>query len=400
MATTRRPPGAGSITQRSKDRYRIRVDYYKPDGTRGTLHKSLKCSKKEAEAKKRELEDEAQERSSPNYRGTSDATVQEFIEKWLTTYCATEIKPRTARTYREALYRYLVPHCGKLKIKDMTGAHIQNLYDDMVTKRDLSAQTVHQLHQALSSCLNSSKKLGGLSFIATDDARPPSITHTRASSRQIDSGTGERRERTSWFPEEVSRFYEAASGHRFENLYILAIHTGMRVGEICGLKWTDIDLVSGQLTVSRSLQRITTMGLVPGTPKNGKPRVISLNEVAISALKTEREIQTLRRTMAEAAWADEGWVFSTDTGFGIDSHAVSKHFRKLVRSTTLTDITFHELRHTFASLAALSGSPIENVSRVLGHATIQITLDLYQHLFPSQTQDVVNNIGRLIPRAR
>ena len=129
--------------------------------------------------------------------------------------------------------------------------------------------------------------------------------------------------------------------------------------------------------------------LVPGIPKNGKQRVIYLNEESITALKTEREIQDLHRTMAEAAWIDDGWVFSSDTGVGTDSQIVSKRFRKLVRSTTLPGIALYELRHTFASIGALSGSRIEDVQEVLGHSSIQITIDLYQHLFPSQTQNVV-----------
>ena len=124
---------------------------------------------------------------------------------------------------------------------------------------------------------------------------------------------------------------------------------------------------------------------------------MDLNEHAIGALETEQEIQGLRKKVAEEAWVNEGWVSSTDAGSGVDNQFVSKTFSKLVKSTTLTDIDLHELRHTFTSLAALTGSSIEAVSKVLGHSSIQITIDTYQHLFRSQTQSVVSNIWKLVP---
>ena len=396
----RRTRDTGSITARGKGRWLLRAWYLDFDGKRKSRNMTILGNKKVAESAMRELLDGVG-RLSPGRRsrGVSKATVEEHIEKWLTSYCVTEIKPRTARTYRDVLYRYLIKAYSRLKIRDLTAEHVQDLYDDMIKNRDLSAQTVHQLHQALSSCLNSTKKTAGLSFVATDDARPPSITHTPPSSRQMVPGTDRRQERTTWSPEEVEQFYTVAGGHRFEQLYVLAIHTGMRVGELCGLKWTDVDLERGYLTVSRNLQRVTGMGLVEGSPKNGKRRTIDLNEGAVRALKTERELQSLRKNMAEEAWINEGGVFSTDTGSGVDNQFVSKTFSKLVKPTTLTDIDLHELRHTFTSLAALTGSNIEAVSKVQEHSSIQITTDTYQHLFRSQTQSVVGKVGELVPRA-
>jgi integrase len=356
-------------------------------------------SKKEAEAAMRGLLDEVSRLSHSRRRGgVSKATVEGHIEGWLNSYCVTEVKPRTAQTYREILYRHLIKAYGRLKIRDLTAEHIQDLYDDMIKNRDLSAQSVHQLHQALSSCLNSTKKYAGLSFVATDDARPPSIKHTPPSSRHLVPGSDRRREKIAWSPDEVVQFYSLAKGHRYEQLYVLAIHTGMRAGELCGLKWADVDLERRYLTVSRSLQRIKGMGLVEGSPKNGNPRTIDLNELAVWALETEREVQGLRKTMAEEAWIDERWVFSTDTGSGIDRAVASKSFRKLVNPAPFPKIALHELRHTFVSLAALGGVSIEAVSKILGHASIQITIDTYQHLFRSQTQAVVGKIAELAPR--
>jgi integrase len=95
----------------------------------------------------------------------------------------------------------------------------------------------------------------------------------------------------------------------------------------------------------------------------------------------------------EEAWINDGWVFSTDTGSGIDSQFISNFFDKLVQSTTLPDIDLHELRHTFTSLAALAGCSIEAVSKILGHSSIQITIDTYEHLFRSQTQSFVGKVG-------
>jgi integrase len=186
-------------------------------------------------------------------------------------------------------------------------------------------------------------------------------------------------------PDEVRRLLEAASGDRLEALYVLAINTGMRRGELLGLKWSDVDLEGGRLSIRRTLTRTDNGKRVTlGEPKTkGSRRTVRLTQRAIEALRSHLERQLGDIEAAGDLYYDRGLVFTTETGTPINpSNLRQRSFAPLLKRAGLPHIRFHDLRHTCATLLLSKGVHPKFVQELLGHASIAITLDTYSHMLP------------------
>jgi integrase len=177
---------------------------------------------------------------------------------------------------------------------------------------------------------------------------------------------------------------EAARGERLEALYALALTTGMRQGELLGLKWEDIDLEAGILHVRRTLSTATGGGIRFGAPKTSRSRrSIRLPELALSSLKRHRRSQLEERMRLAGLWKDHDLVFTTGVGTPKSrADLITRSFKPILRRANLPDIRFHDLRHTCATLLLSRGVHGKLVQELLGHATIAVTLDTYSHVLP------------------
>ena len=182
-----------------------------------------------------------------------------------------------------------------------------------------------------------------------------------------------------------------AQNDRFFTLYYLAISTGMRQGELLGLKWADLDWEKGELTVCRQLTKKKGGGFELTSPKTKAGiRQISLGSNALDILREHRKAQQLERQAAGVHWQDQGLVFTSSIGTPIDRSNMRLFFKALLKDAGLPDIRFHDLRHTAASLMLNNGIPLMIVSRRLGHAQPSITLDVYGHLIPAKQQEAAS----------
>jgi integrase len=176
---------------------------------------------------------------------------------------------------------------------------------------------------------------------------------------------------------------DATRDHPGYPLYVLAITTGMRLGELLGLRWEDIDLDANRLVVRRALQRQNEAGLVFVEPKTSRSRrTIVLSQRAISSLKLHRDRQAFERKTAGEEWQDQGLVFCNARGGLLDPSWQRQIFYGELKRAGLPFIRFHDLRHTAATLLLGKGVHPKIVSEMLGHATITLTLDTYSHLLP------------------
>ena len=183
-------------------------------------------------------------------------------------------------------------------------------------------------------------------------------------------------------------------------IIVFAIETGMRRSEISGLKWDAVDTDRRALMVVRTLQRITGMGLVEGTPKTAKSqRSIDLGKDAVELLNRIRVTQAETRLKLGGLWEDQGFVFTLETGRPIDPDEVTNEFRDLVRNNSLPHLTFHGLRHAHATLLLSSGIQPKVISERLGHSNISITMDIYSHVLPSLQREAADTIDRLLASA-
>ena len=185
--------------------------------------------------------------------------------------------------------------------------------------------------------------------------------------------------------EEARRLLEGARGGRLESLYVLAVHTGMRRGELLGLKWEDVDLDGQIIRVRRTLTR-TDNGkrLAVGEPKSKKScRTVRLTQRAVEALRGHRKRQLEEKLRVGGLYKDRGLVFAGEAGGLINpSNLRQRSFAPLLKRAGLPSITFHDLRHTCASLLFQTNVHPKFVQELLGHASIAITLDTYSHVLP------------------
>lgn len=192
--------------------------------------------------------------------------------------------------------------------------------------------------------------------------------------------------------EAANTFTEAIKGHRFENLYLLTMYTGLRRGEVCGLTWDCVDLERGTILINKQLQAI------PGHPgeyclsptKNHQGRPLVPAATVMEALKRQKAWQDETRLKAGSDWADwhdAGLVFTNEVGYRLSPNTVYHNYKRLVASIGLPEKRLHDLRHTYATMSIHTGNDIKTVQENLGHATAAFTLDRYAHFTETMQKD-------------
>jgi integrase len=358
----RRGNGEGTITRRKDGRWEAR---YKAHTASGPKRKMIygKTRAEVAEKLARAISD----RSSGLAFDAGSLTVGEFLDRWLKDSVRDTVRQRTYERHEELIRLHIRPALGMLKLKALTPAHVQGLYRDRLDS-GLSPATVQKIHVVLHKALSQAVKWNLIPRNATEavNAPRPAPEEMRPLS-----------------PNEARRLLEATSGDRLEALYVLAVHTGMRQGELLGLKWEDVDLECGVIRVRRTLTR-NRGRLILGEPKTKRSRrTVRLTETAAQILREhlERQLEEIERL--GDLYRDQGLVFTTEVGTPINPTNLRKRsFAPLLERSGLPAIRFHDLRHTCATLLLSRNVHPKHVQELLGHATIAITLDTYSHVLP------------------
>ena len=261
---------------------------------------------------------------------------------------------------------------------------IQGMYAEFLDQ-GLGAQTVLHTHRVLREALSHAVKWGTLVRNPTDAVDPP---RPRTRPREM------------WDTDVIHQFLKEATKSPFRDIYNLAVLTGMRRGELAGLRWEHVDLDHGKLSVATTLQRIVGKGVVQGQPKTARGRrMLALSHSAVRLMQGVRSRQIERRLGAGPAWKDTGYVFTQEDGSPIDADRISKDFARIVRKAGLPYLTFHGLRHAHATLLLTAGVHPKVVSERLGHSNISITMDIYSHVLPdlqeTAAQAIDERLGNL-----
>ncbi len=307
-------------------------------------------------------------------------TLGEYLDRWLSDSVADTVKATTFERYEQITRLHLKPALGKVKLKSITPAHMRGLYreklDGDLTNdvEPLSSRTVRYMHTTLHKALKQAVMDGLIPRNATEAVKPPQPS---------------REEMHPLTPDEAKHFLKTAhdTGDRLEALYVLAVHTGLRQGELLGLKWDDVDLEGGSLQVRRTLA-ITKAGPVFTTPKtSGSRRSVKLTNAATTALQSHLKRQLAEIDKVGSLWNPgeyDGLIFASETGEPLDRRKVTaRKFKNLLKRAGLPEIRFHDLRHTAATLLLSKNVNPKIVSEMLGHSTIAITLDTYSHVLPN-----------------
>lgn len=316
---------------------------------------------------------------------TERQTVEQFLKNWLEAV-RPSIRERTWVRYEQYVRLHAVPDLGKIPLTRLTPQHLQRLYSDRL-KAGLSATTVHHLHAMLHSALDQAVRWTLLPRNVADLVDPPRML---------------RHDISTLDPGQARLLLDAAAGDRLEALYVLALTTGMREGEILGLKWRDVDFAGSAVEVRGSLQRVPS-GLVLAEPKtNRSRRHIGLTETALVALRQHRALQAAERLRLGAAWRNEiDLVFVDEVGAPIDAtRFLRTSFKPLLKAAGLPKIRFHDLRHSAATLLLGRGIHPKIVSEMLGHSQIAITLDLYSHVTPTMQREATDAMDAIVGAPR
>lgn len=312
-------------------------------------------------------------------------TVEDFLAEWLETV-APRLQPTTSARYEVFVRRQIVPEIGKEKLSKLTPQQVQRLYSTW-RGRGLSSTSVKHLHTVLHNALSQAVKWGYVGRNVTDLVdKPRAVT----------------REMRTLNRDEVARLLEVAKGDRLWALYVLALSTGMRQGELLALRWSNVDLDGHALQVRGTMQP-TKDGLRISVPKTkASKRRVQLAPRAVQALRSHRALQNKERLRLGKAWPKLDLVFTNEMGEPMTNHELLRgSFYPLLRRVGLQQIRFHELRHSAASLQLEAGTPLKVVQEMLGHSTSAITMDLYAHVTPTmqdRAAEVANDILAGAPR--
>ncbi len=360
----------GSIRERSKGRWEIRVELgLSPAGKRRRKIVQFRGNKTEATRHLRELLTAQDKGLSLD---TTKATVEQFLEKWLTDYAETNTGPRTVEGYREKIRGYIVPHFGSVLLVKLTPQHIQSLYSAMLG-RGLSPRTVLHTHRILREALSHGLKWDMLMRNVCDSVDPPKPR---------------RREMTALDFPDVQRFLDVAVVSPYGPLFFLAVYTGLRRSELLGLRWSAIDLVHKNMSITETLQLVKGRGLVSLEPKTSRSRrLVSLAPDASALLSGLKIKQREQAEALEMGWSESWYVFCHLDGSPFYPNTVSKRFSELVKKAGVPKLRLHDLRHTHASLMLKEGVNPKTVAERLGHASVVITLDTYSHVLPGLQEE-------------
>ena len=300
----------------------------------------------------------------------ADQTLAEFLERWL---ASVDVRDRTLVNYAGACKLYLVPLLGHRKLLALTPGEIREALTSMQRERKdgttvpLSAKTRGNVLGTLRSALSQAVRDGIL------ERNPAAL---------VAAPKGEAKPRATLTTEQVRMFLAAVKDDRLYALYVLALSTGMRQGELLGLKWEDVE--GDRLHVRRALARIDGEYVRVPTKSASSRRDIVLGRLAVTALADHRRTQRREQLAAGPKWAERGLVFTRPDGEALNSRVVTLAFQDHLAAAKLPKVTFHSLRHWAATTLVASSGDLKMAQAVLGHSNIGVTADVYAHVVESQ----------------
>ena len=385
----RRARGEGSLRKRSDGRWEGRYTAGRDKATGKLLYRNVlaktqaECKAKlreamwnaqQAEPKLQTVEQPRKELDQPVCRFTTG----EWLRTWYELYSKPNLRETTQEQYTNFLEKHLIPNIGDIPLDKLTSLRLQKLYQDLRTSgrviqnnvecSGLSPKTVRSIHMVLHSALEQAVKEGLIKKNPTDGCNPPKL---------------ERKEMKVIQPEQIGAYLQAAANRNVLPMFYLELTSGLRRGELLALLWTDLDLEKKSISVCKSVRG-------------------SQGELKVSAPKTRHSIRTVvipRQTVdlliqQHNLHPDNPYMFpSPVTGTMYHPDAAGRIHRKLLKEAGIEPVRFHDLRHTFATLALQNGVDIKTLSGMLGHYSSGFTLDTYTHITDKMQQEAAEKVG-------
>jgi len=357
------------------------------------------ATKAEAEAALAELVDQSAKGMTTH---DDRQTVSAYLEAWLAGRKANGLRPTTARSYRQHIDQFFVPHIGHLRLRDLRPGHIEAMLAALAVpklgRRPRGPASIRRVHASLRSALGAAVKKRLLPYNPAVGIDLPAAPRPRVQ---------------PWEPAELGRFLDTAAADPLGTVFETMALSGLRRGEAAGLRWPDLDVDRGHAVVRQQLVAINDddhpcpycghhhKGASFGKPKtrSGEDRIVDLDCGVIGVLLAHRLRQDSERAAWGDAYSDHGLVFAREDGTPWAPERLTKRFNQIVARAGLRPIRLHDLRHGQASLMLAAGVPMAVVSKRLGHSSLSITSDTYSHLLEGVGRDAAERASALVPRA-
>ncbi|MFF9193483.1 tyrosine-type recombinase/integrase [Streptomyces rochei] len=413
MATPRDTPasrrvranGDGTVYQRQDSRWEAAAYVLAPGNTRKRV-RVYGTTRKEALAK-------LTEKIAASNRGlpipSAQGSVAAYLTYWLEYVAVHHLRENTHTRYTSCVNRYLIPGLGKKKLTKLTAKDIRTWLNQLRTTcqcctRRIDARRDQPRCCAIGQCC--SKLLSPLTLTYIHSVLKSALEHAvreeeipRNVARNVRTGTPRPRRFEPLTADEARQLLSTTQGHRLHALFELALHTGLRKGELLGLRWEDLNLDAGTAAIRRTLQRTNAGGLTTlPTKTRAAERRIALPTRCVQSLKLHREQQQREREAAGTAWQDSGHVFTTAQGGAIDPTNLTRAFTTLLRSAGLRRIRFHDLRHSTATLLLEQGVELVVIKELLGHAHIGVSATVYAHVRIRLQREALTALGNALNR--
>jgi integrase len=360
----------GHIRRRGSRSWELKfdIDADPLTGRRHIRYASFKGTKREAEQELARLiaQEAAGEGIDP-----AKTTLGEFLDRWETDWAELNVSGKTRERYSELLRRHVRPYLGHVRIQKLRPVMLADLYAKLVREAGLAARTVGHVHRVTRRALGHAKQWSVIPQNPADNVSPPPVQSDEIRilrSDDVQAVLAKLRERR---------------GRLLYTVAIVVLATGVRRGELCALRWSNVDLDAGKLSIERALEQTRQHGLRFKAPKtkHGR-RSVTLPPVAVMELRAHwKAQQEMRLKLGQGKAPDDALVFANWDGMVRNPDALSKEWAACMKQIGMPHITLHSLRHSHASQLIASGLDILTISRRLGHGSPTITLGVYGHLF-------------------
>lgn len=376
MATKRRGQNEGTISQRKDGRWEARITTGYRNGKQVRKCIYGKTRQEVADQLGEYLIKVRKGQSLPNER----ITVEAFLLEWLDTAAKSRLSLRTHLRYAELLKLHVIPTLGRTPVARLSANQVQVLITNL--NKTLSARTVVQVRAVLRTALKHAIRYGLAYQNAASMADPPRVDKF-----------------TPVFLDEAQAkaLLVAVNGTSLEALVTLALTTGLRMGEILGLSWQDVDLANDRLHVRRQQQVIGGKPMLTDTKTAKSDRYVDLPKIASEALERHRLRQILEEMPAAGGeWVGSGRVFCDTKGGPLLNWNVLRQFHRVCAQANLPKMRLHDLRHSCATILLANGVHPRIVMEILGHATIAMTMNVYGHAMPSVLKDAAGTMNNAL----
>ena len=379
----RRANGEGNIRKRSDGRWEGRYTAgYDPTTGKRIIKNVLGKTQAEVKAK---LKVAIEESANLDMLKAEQYTTGQWMDVWFENCAKIKVRPSSHQTYRGYIDNHIKPNIGDIQLNKLSSLHLQKLYKKLLAggrverieakgqPKGLSAKTVRNINQVISSAMDFAKDQKLIGSNPTDGCALPKLEHKEMKTLPV---------------EQLTSFLREAKESGVFELYYIELATGLRRGELLGLKWEDIDLAQGSLRVQRQIARINGEVIEAPLKTKNAYRTLPLSADAVDVLREQRKKS-----------GSNSYVFPSPTGGPISPDSVLHMLHRVLKRAGLSKVRFHDLRHTFATLALQNGVDIKTVSGMLGHYSAGFTLDTYTHVTTSAKKEAANTMGSILSGA-